>query len=201
MRPPFLFDPFMRHTRYFAAALFGLSLLASSHGLAAQEKKDSAAKAAREAAEVQGWFGEIEQLHGRLQDIQEQALQDPQINAAQTGLGNLIKQAMEKSDPALVKGFARMQAMETEAAAAQQKGDTGKLQQLGAEAQQIEKQFAAAQQKVLQQPEIASRVAAFQQALERKMLSINPDTEKLIARFQELETKLAASAQAAGAPR
>src|SRR3712207_1888860 len=113
----------MTHTRYLAAALFGLALIASPHDLAAQEKHSSA-KAARDAAEVQSWFGEIEQLHGKLQELQEQALQDPQIHAAQAELGNLIKQAMEKSDPTLAKSFARMQAMETEAASAQQKGDT-----------------------------------------------------------------------------
>lgn len=182
----------MRNTRYLAAALIGLAALAAPSGLAAQEKKEAAARA---SAEVQSWFGELEQLHGRLQELQEQALQDPQIGAAQMELGNMIKQAMEKADPALAKNISRMQAMETEAAAAQQKGDVARLQQLGAEAQQIERQFALAQQKVLQQPEIASRVATFQQSLERKMVALNPDTEKLIVRFRELEAKLAASMQ------
>jgi predicted nucleic acid-binding Zn-ribbon protein len=181
----------MRTQPIWLAALLGLALVAPARSLHAQAKPDQAV-AVRAAADVQAWFGEMEQLQTQLREIQLQALEDPQLNAAQTELGAKIRDAMQKADPALAKGLTRMDAMEAEAGAAQQKGDAARLQQLAAEAQQIQRQFVAVQERVLQQPDIAAQLASFQQKLERKMAELNPASEKLVARFRELETKLEA---------
>ena len=68
-------------------------------------------------------------------------------------------------------------------------------QELGAEAERIQRGFLAAQQRVLQQPEIAAQVTAFQQRLQRKMVELDPAAERIITRFRELETRLAAEAE------
>jgi hypothetical protein len=181
----------MRSTSIWLAALLGLALVAPPKSLEAQERTQ-AAVAVRNAADVQAWFGELEQLQSQLRDIQQQALQDPQLVTAQAELGSRIKDAMQKADPALAKSLARMDGMEAEAAAAQQKGDAARLQQIAADAQQIQRQFVAVQERVLQQPDIAAQIAAFQQRLERRMSEISPASEKLIARFRDLQAKIAA---------
>lgn len=164
------------------------------HSLAAQQRSPAEARAA--AADVQAWFGELEELHARLEAIQARALADPQIDAAQEELGNVIKSAIDRVDPAVTRGLARMAAMEVEATAARQRGDDARLQELGAEAERIQRAFLAAQERVLQQPEVAAQVSAFQQRLQRKMLELDPAAERILARFRELETRLAAEASA-----
>ena len=176
----------------FRSTLLGLALVLLPGALQAQAAPEAAL---RNAAEVESWFGELDELHGQLEEIQTRALADPQIGAAQNELGARIKLAMERLDPALQKGLTRMDAMEAEVTAARRRGDAATLQQLGAEAEQIQRRFVTAQERTLQQPEIASLVAAFQQKLERKMLELSPQSERLVARFRELEAKLASQAQ------
>jgi hypothetical protein len=190
----------MRHSSVLLVALlFGGLVLGSDRADAQQNPGAATARATAE--NVQAWFGEIGQIHEQLEEIQVRALQDPELSAAQAELGEQIKQAMEQADPALAQKLARMETMEQEAAAAQQAGNTAKLLELGAEAEGIQRQFLAAQEKALEQPAIAARVTAFQQRLERKMSEVNPDTQKLIARFRELEAKLIAESGQVGAAR
>jgi hypothetical protein len=98
---------------------------------------------------------------------------------------------MERIDPAMDERMARIEALESEAASAQQQGDGQKLQQLMVEAQQIQFHFMSVQQQALEKPQIATRVADFQTRLERRMLEVNPQAQNLINRFRELEEKLA----------
>lgn len=140
--------------------------------------------------EVEGWLMELNDLHQQLEDIQRQALQDPALFAAQEELGEEIRMAMEQRDPSMAQRMARVESLESEAIGAQQSGDTQKLQELMAEAQQIQEHFMSVQQSVLDQPAIASKVDDFQVQLERKMLDVDPGSAGLITRFRELETKL-----------
>lgn len=156
------------------------------------------AQQAGAAPEVQGWLTEIQQLHTRLEALQRKALEDPQISAQQQTLGTTIKAAMEKLDPSLEQTLERMPQLEAQAAEAERGGDQAKLQQLGLEVQQIERRFMTAQQKALEQPDLAARVLDFQEKLQSKMLEVDPEAPKLISRFQELETKLAAAMRAPG---
>ena len=87
-----------------------------------------------------------------------------------------------------------MDAMEAEALAAEERGDHARLQQLGAEVDQIQRAFLAAQERALQQPEVAAQVSAFQQRLQRKMIELDPAAAHVLTRFRELEARLAAEA-------
>lgn len=185
-----------------ATALLGVSSILCSAELAGQQRRDPGA-AARAAADVQAWFGEREELHTRLQEIQDRALRDPSIAAGQAELGARIKEAMERADPTFARDLARMDSMEAEAAAAQQQRDSARLRQLGGEALQMERRFALAQERALQQPEIAAGVAAFQRNLERRMAALDPEADQLITRLRALEARIArhASVPAAGGQR
>ena len=174
------------------AVALATALAALPGTLAAQQR--TAAEARAVAADVQAWFGELEELHTRLETLQARALDDPQVGAAQEELGDSIRATMERIDPSVAGAITRMDAMEEEATAARQRGDEARLQELGAEAERIQRAFVAAHERALQQPEIAAQVSAFQQRLQRKMLELDPATERILSRFRELETRLAAEA-------
>lgn len=106
----------MRHSSL-CLALLGAALAAAPATARAQAHPDAAI---RNAAEVEAWFGELRDLHDKLEEIQTRALADKEIGAAQTELGARIKLAMERVDPALHKSLARMEAMEAEVSAAGQ---------------------------------------------------------------------------------
>jgi chromosome segregation ATPase len=138
---------------------------------------------------------EMQQLHVRLEGIQQQALEDPQLSAAQDALGESIKQTMETIDPTLTESMERVQDLETEAAEAQRSGDQAKLQQLAAEAEQIQTKFLTAQEQALQQPALAAQIDSFQTQLERKMAEVDPEAQALIERFKELQVQIASVMQ------
>lgn len=184
----------MRKTLRVAALL--AAALGTLPGAAHAQQRANAAAARAAAADVQAWFAELEQLHDRLAAIQARALADPQVGAAQVALGNSIKAAITRVDPAVTRGLARMEALDSLALRAEERGDEARLRQLSTEAQQLQRAFVAAQERVLAQPEIAAQVEAFQQRLQRKMLEVEPGAEQIMTRFRELEARLAAEASA-----
>jgi hypothetical protein len=176
-----------RMYRAFALSAFALGTPAL---LAAQE-----AASAPTQHDLEAIFAEFQEIHHQLEDIQLQALQDPQLNAAQEALGEEIRTAMEARDPALRQQMERIESLEGEAVSAQQAGNLEKLQELMVEAQAIEQRFLTIQQQVLTTPSIAAKIEAFQTELERKMVEVNPQTASLISRFRELESKLSTAMQ------
>lgn len=180
--------------------LLALALAVVPAALSAQQKPSRTTRpsaprppAAVESAarDPQAWIMELQELHERLETLQAQALRDPALASAQEELGGSIKAAMQKIDPALQEGLTRMQELESEVAAAQKTQDATRIQQLAAEAQQIERQFAVAQQKALQQPAIAAKMTAFQARLQERMTAADASAPRLLARFEELQERLA----------
>lgn len=141
------------------------------------------------------WLAEIQEIHERLSTLQERALQDPELAARQDSLGNHIRVAMETIDPSLAESMSRIEEMERQAAEAEARNDEAKLTELRAEAQRIEEQFVSAQQQALQRPDLAAEFLEFQTLLEQKILAADPEAPRLLARFQELNEKLATLAQ------
>lgn len=181
-----------RSMQLFVVALVALLLPTS---LLAQQGSAPAAQAQQPTQEVQAWFMELQQISGKLGEIQVRALQDPELQAAQNMLGTEVKAAMDKVDPGLAASVERVGALEQEAMKAQQEGDQAKLAQLAQEAQQIQTRFVTAQSTVLEQPELAAKVEAFQTRLERRMIEVDPEARTLIQRLRELETKLQTAMQ------
>lgn len=150
------------------------------------------------SARLQGWLAEIQQINGRLQELQQQALSDPQLAAEQQALGERIRAAMAATDPTLEASMLRVQELQSEAAAAQQEGNNARLAELGTEVRQIQEKFVQAQQTALADPEISAAVEGFQERLQAKVTEIEPSTPQLIARFEELQSRLAAAMQTGG---
>lgn len=143
--------------------------------------------------ELQTLFSEMQEVHQQLEVLQAEALQDASLSADQERLGEEIREAMQRLDPMMNRRMARVQAIESEAIAAQQANDGQKLQALMGEAQQIQQHFMMVQESALEEPEIASRLADFQSRLEAKMIAVNPSAEALLTRFRELEDQIEAA--------
>ena len=146
--------------------------------------------AAMQPEQVQEWFTEFQQLGAKLNEIQAEALEDPELTAAQAALGNKIQNAMEVADPDLAGVMDRLKELDQAAQSARAESDTVQLQKLATEAQQIEGRFRETQAEVLQKPEIASEVESFQKSLEAKMLAVNSETPALMQRYQELGSRI-----------
>lgn len=170
-----------------AAALLGMMLaLALPTALTAQ-----APGAAPQGAEVQAMITELQQLHTQLEDVQQQALQDPELSAMQEEISNRIMAEMDDADPQLEQQMDRISELEAEARTAQQAGNVDRLRELVGEAQQIQAHFLEVQQSVLEQPEVAEMVDGFQTRLETRMVELDPEISGVLERFRELEGRVA----------
>ncbi len=150
----------------------------------------NAAAVADQPEQIQEWFAEFQKIGAQLNEIQAKALQDAELNSAQSELGTTIQNAMEAADPELAGVMDRLKELDQAAQAAQAQSDTVALQKLAAEAQQIEGRFREAQAAALEQPEIAAKVESFQESLEAKMLAVNSETPALMQRYQELGSRI-----------
>lgn len=165
------------------AALFLPSLL-----IAQMPPRDPAAASRQQ--EMDSIFMAFQQVHGQLQGIQSQALEDSVVDAAQIQLGEDVRAEMERQDPAVLQKLDRLNALGLEAQAVQQTGDGTRFDQLAEEAAEIERSLSDLQRRVVESPEIAAKIAAFQTQLEAKMVELDPRARDLLTRFRELETRL-----------
>ncbi|HEV2145907.1 MAG TPA: hypothetical protein VGR37_00670 [Longimicrobiaceae bacterium] len=167
--------------------LLALAMLAAPAALAAQE---APAEATQQPAQT-----EAQQIQARLQQIQARALQDPALQAAQDSIGDQLTATMERVDPTFRAQAERAEALKAEVQAAQQAGDNAKLNQLAAEAEQLQQGFASARQRAMQDPQMVERIQAFQQRIVARMAELDPETHTLLARLQELKNGAAPAQQ------
>ena len=101
-----------------------------------------------------------------------------------------VKAAMQRQDPGLDALARRVEQMQAEGTAAQQRGERARVQQLQTELLRIQQRFAQAQQQVMQQPAIKQRARQIEQQLHAAMLRVEPETDRLMARGKELNDRL-----------
>jgi chromosome segregation ATPase len=168
-------------------SLIAMALVAAPAALAAQgtpAAPQQAPAAPQQQAPAQQT--EMQQIQARLQEIQARALQDPTLKAAQDSIGTEMTATMERLDPTFKAQAARAEALKAEVAAAQTARDNAKLNQLAAEATQLQQGFATARQRAIQDPAMAARIKSFQERIVAKMNEVEPQTQTLLARLQEL---------------
>ncbi len=167
-------------------SLFALALAAAPAALSAQGTPAAPQPQAPAQAEMQ-------QIQARLQQIQARALQDAALKAAQDSIGTEMTATMERLDPTFRAQAARAEALKAEVTAAQAAKDNAKLNQLAAEATQLQQGFASARQRAMQDAAMAARIKSFQERIVAKMAELEPETQTLLTRLQEL--RAAAPAQ------
>jgi hypothetical protein len=137
---------------------------------------------------------ELQQIQQRLGQLQQQALQDSAVQAAQKKFGDEVMAAMQGLDPEAKNKAARGEALNQEVEAARAANDNAKLNQLAAEAQQLQTYFAGLQQRALALPEIQEKRKAYLAVLLARMNQIDPQAQALVDRMEALRNPAPAPA-------
>lgn len=175
------------------AGLLAFSALVLPGALAAQFRPAETrvpTPAAGAGAEAREWYNELQRISTRLQQAHGRAMQDARLRTAQETLMRDFKAAMLRADPALDSLAGRVKEMEREAVGAQQRGDRARLQTLQRELARIQTRFVNAQKAATEQPAIAQRSRAFETQLRTRMLQVEPQTDQLLERANELRSRL-----------
>lgn len=172
------------------AVLLPLLLILAPAALSAQQ--DEPFDPARVPLEAQALFTELQQVQARLQPIHQEALRHPELQAAQAELTARIGAAMIELDPSTGERMARLQTLIDRGKTAEAAEDEAALNEIAAEARQIQEHLQAAQLAAIRRPDIAPGVEAFQAKLMERMVEVDPEAAALIQRAQELDARLAA---------
>lgn len=147
--------------------------------------------------QLQAWYTELQQIGARVAAAQAKALEDPALGARHKALGTDIEAAVVRIDPSLSGLPQRVQQLDTQMRDAYEKRDQPRFQQLAAEGQQLEAKFVRARTQALAQPELATRMKAFETDLEKKMVQVEPELPRLVERGRELQGRLQNAMRAA----
>jgi hypothetical protein len=141
-------------------------------------------------ASARAWYTELQQIQARLQSAHNRVMQDPQVRGQQQVFMRDVQAAMLRVDPGLEGVPARVEAMQEQAITAQRRGDWGQLRQLNFDLVSIQQRVMRAQQAVMQQPGLSQRARQLEQLLHVRMLQVEPETDRLIARGKDLQQRL-----------
>lgn len=130
---------------------------------------------------------EIQQIQGRLEPIQQEALQDEELATRLEALQTRFESAMREENSDVVD---RMERLQADMAAAQAAGDQERMQSLMMEAQGLQAEMQAVQAAVLERPEIREPVEEFEQAHRARMIEIDPEAKALLDRLDELMAEM-----------
>jgi len=142
--------------------------------------------------EAQELVAEMQEIEGQLAPIQHLAMQDSVIQLHQDAVTDAVRKAMVAADSANAQKLERFDAILAEAEAAEQAGDTATVVALTAEVRELQPQLMAAQQNVMAQPEVEARMTAYFDAVEAKMIELDPNARALIDRLHELNEQVTA---------
>lgn len=153
------------------------------------------APSASAPAEARAMYSELQRIAVRLQSAHTRAMEDRQLKSAEEAFMRDIQAAMLRVDGGLEQAATRVRAMQTEAQGAQQRGDRARLVALNQELARIQTRFLNAQKSVLSQPAMAQRARTLEQQLHARMVQVEPETDRLLARATELQNRLLRMAQ------
>jgi chromosome segregation ATPase len=187
--------------RFTRAAAMAAAALALPAALAAQAPRPMAARpatpSANASAEARTWLNELQRISARLQAAHNRAMEDQRLRTAQEAFMRDVKASMQRVDPGLDVLATRVRTIQSEGAAAQQRGDRARLRTLNQELSQIQARFMTAQQNVMRQPAMAQRARQLEEQLHARMVQVEPETDRLIERGKDLQARLSRAQQAA----
>ncbi len=145
---------------------------------------------------VQAMLAEFSEKDEQLSALQEQALSgSPELMARQAEIQVMVESAMQEEDPQFEFYLDRLEALEGEAAAAQEAEDMEALMEAVQEGQFLQQQIEMAQMRALDRAPVKEAIEGFQSDLMDAMRDIEPEVDAILARVQELVAILSAGAQ------
>lgn len=162
-----------------------LTLFAAAPALAQQPAQPQMSDSA------QALMMEMQQVQQKLAQIQQKALeQSPALQQQRESLKQTVEDAMREDNPQIDQKLDRMQELRSDLQAAQQAEDGQQVQQLMTEARQIQQEVQQAQAQAMEREDIAEELDAFQDRMIEEMKKVDPETEQLLARMEELAAAL-----------
>lgn len=162
------------------------ALVAAALALGALSAFPRASAAQELPPAVQEIVAQMQEIEARLSRIQEQAMQDSAIVAQQNAITQAVRQAMIAADPATAEKLDRFDSLIADLRSAEASGDAAAVASLTAQALELQPQLMAAQQAVMSRPDIEARMEAFFDAVEARMIELDPETPALIERLNQL---------------
>ncbi|HEU0015564.1 MAG TPA: hypothetical protein VFQ45_17945 [Longimicrobium sp.] len=177
----------------FRTLLAAAAALAAAAPLSAQTDPAAPAAPAPAPAPAAAPADSITIIQQRLAALQQQAQQDAAVQAASKQFEADLFAAMARLDAAATEKKARSEALMAEVEAARTAGDNAKLNQLAAEAQQLQAYFNGLRSRAMQEADVQEKRKAFLGVLFGKMTEIDPQAQALVERLGQL--KAAANSQ------
>lgn len=137
-------------------------------------------------------------LQQRLNGIQQQALQDSVLQDGYAKIQTMVEEAMATADPQLTEHRDRLGAIQQELDAAQQAGQSDKLQPLIEEGTSIQNRLRQVQQEALALEEVKTKMDAFRETVVARMAEIDPEAPAIMDRANAIAEQLNARAIAPG---
>ncbi len=141
------------------------------------------------AAAQQQAQAEIQELQQRLMQIQQQAVENnPQLQDQAEELESLVMRTMEDAGFDPEGGIARLEQIQADFQ--DESISDEERQGMMQEAQEIQADLQQGQQMALQDQEVIEAQEAFEENLMDAMRAEDPDTDELLARFEELRADM-----------
>jgi hypothetical protein len=127
-------------------------------------------------------------ITAQIQRVQQQALQDPELRAANQAITTLLTATMAKVDPSYPTYAARAATLNADVAAAQAAKDNARLNELAEEAKELQANVTAARAKAEADAAVKAELEAFRVKLFTKMVELDPSVKDLVAQLETLQS-------------
>lgn len=141
-------------------------------------------------SEGQQLYQEYIQINQQVQQIQQQAMADEDIQNMTQEFSDKLEAAIVEENPELQSAVDKKNELIDQFEKAQQAGDQEQLQQISQDYEAVNQELQPAQQQIMQQEEFRTEAQEIETAVMAKMEEINPETPQLLAKMNELRTKL-----------
>lgn len=139
-----------------------------------------------EDADPQQLLAEFQRIQAQLGEIQEQALQDPELEADRQALERRLDAEMEALDPEAPAKQARQEVLAAEFQAAQEAGEEETARELVMENQQLQEDLQQTRDAALQTQEMTAAIESFQEDMLAAMNEVDARTDSLLARAEAI---------------
>jgi hypothetical protein len=133
---------------------------------------------------------EYMQINQKLQMIQQQAIQDDAIATQTKAFAQKIDEQMIAENPEMKSAVAQRDVLVAQYENAQQTQDQQKLQELQQGLMGLMQQMNPVMEKVMQSPAIQKEEAVIREKIITKMKEINPETDALIKRIEQIALQM-----------
>lgn len=142
---------------------------------------------------VRQLFMEFQGLQQRLDSIQQEALAaNPALDERRQAVEQFVNETMLESHPGIESSMERLPELRDELVEAREAQDTTRLRRIVEEGQAIQARLGEARAATLRQDAVEERIQSFREDLLVAMKEVDPSTDQVMTRMEELAAELQA---------